>query len=244
MAESTAPVAIVTAGARRLGRALVLKLSELGYDIALHYNTSEDDAKTTAREVQKYGRQCELFRRNFRNFDEVLTLMQEVIGRYGGRKPAVLINNASIFDRNILRETTPEEFDADFGVHVKAPFFLMRDFAKNVESGVVINIVDTTVTRTGTTYFTYLLSKKTLYELTRMAAKELAPKIRVNAIAPGIILPAVGWDPKKSEKASRDNLLQRQAGPSDIVIALEYLLKNEQVTGECLFVDGGDHVDL
>jgi NAD(P)-dependent dehydrogenase (short-subunit alcohol dehydrogenase family) len=234
--------AIVTAGSRRLGREIVLKLADMGYDIALHYNTSEDDAKTTAREVMKYGRRVELFRRNFEHFDEVLTLMQEIIGTMGG-PPTILVNNASIFERNVLRETTPEQFDADFDVHVKAPYFLMRDFANNVERGHIINMVDTSITRTGTTYFTYLLSKKALYELTRMAAKELAPRIRVNAIAPGIILPPVGWNEHHAEKASRENLLQRQAGPADIVAALEYLVKSEQVTGECLYVDGGDHVD-
>jgi pteridine reductase len=241
--ESTAPVAIVTAGSKRLGRALAIKLAEMGYDIALHYNTSEDDAKTTAHQVRGKGRQCELFRRNFRNFDEVLTLIPEIMQRYG-RPPEVLVNNASVFDRNILRETTPEEFDADFAVHVKAPYFLMRDFAKNCQRGHIINMVDAAVVKTGTTYFTYLLSKKTLYELTRMAAKELAPRIRVNAIAPGIILQPIGWEKNKADKAARENLLQRPAGPPDVVHALEYLLKSEQVTGDCLFVDGGDHVDL
>jgi pteridine reductase len=239
-----APIAIVTAGSRRLGRALVLKLAEMGYDIALHYNSSEDDAKSTADEVRAMGRECEIFRRNFQHFDEVLTLIQEVLGRFAGRKPSVLVNNASIFDPNMLVSTTPEQFDGDFAVHVKAPYFLIRDFANNCdERANIVNMVDTSITRTGTTYFTYMLSKSTLFELTRLAAKQLAPRIRVNAIAPGIILPAVGWTEQKSAKAAVANPLQRAAGPQDVVMALEYLLRAEQVTGECMFVDSGAHID-
>lgn len=235
--------AIVTAGSRRLGREIVVTLAELGYDIALHFNTSQEEAQATAADARKHGRRVEIFQRDFQQFDAVLTLMQEIIDRMGG-PPAVLVNNASIFERNGLRKSTPEQFDADFDVHLKAPYFLMRDFANSVESGQIINMVDTSITRTGTTYFTYLLSKKALFELTRMAAKELAPGIRVNCIAPGIILPPVGWAEEQAEKASYENPLRRQAGPADIVAALEYLIKSEQVTGQCLYVDGGDHVDL
>lgn len=236
-----APIAIVTAGAKRLGRALCVRLAEIGYDIALHYNSSEDEAQVTAREVQTHGRRCELFKRNFRNVDEVLTLMTEVISRIG--TPTLLVNNASTFDRNTIRDAKPEEFDADFAVHLKAPFFLIRDFANACTEGHIINIVDAAVARNGTGYVTYLLSKKSLHDLTLMAAKELAPRIRVNAIAPGVILRPVGWDKEKSVKASTENLLRRAAGPPDVVAAMEYLLKAEQVTGDCLFVDGGDHVD-
>jgi pteridine reductase len=238
--EDSAPLALVTAGARRLGKALVLKLAELGYDVALHYNESENDAEITAREVRQLGRQCELFRRNFRNFDEILTLLTEVHSRMG--TPNLLVNNASIFVPNTLKDTRPEDYDADFAVHLKAPFFLMRDFAGRCEQGHIINIVDTAVDRNGTGYFTYLLSKKALLDLTLMAANELAPGIRVNAIAPGIILPAVGWDKGKSDRVALDNPLQRKSGPADVAMALEYLLKAEQVTGECLYVDSGAHV--
>lgn len=243
MAPSETPprLAIVTAGSRRLGKAIVIKLAELGYDIALHYNESHNDAEMTAREVQKLGRRCELFRRNFQHFDEVLTLVPEINGKMGS--PTLLVNNASTFHPNNLKETTAEEFDADFSVHVKAPYFLMRDFAKHCERGEIINLVDTAVVRNGTGYFTYLLSKKTLYDLTKMAAKDLAPNIRVNAIAPGIILPAIGWEKSKSEQMSLANPLKRASGPTDIIAAMEYLLKAEQVTGDCLFVDSGNHID-
>lgn len=231
----------MTAGSRRLGKAIVLKLAELGYDIALHFNESHNDAEMTAREVHRLGRNCELFRRNFRFFDEVLTLIPEVSGRMD--PPTLLINNASVFSPNAIRDSKPEDFDADFAVHVKAPYFLIRDFANHCRHGVVINIVDTAVVRSSTGYTSYLLSKKALFELTKIAANQLGPDIRVNAIAPGIILPAVGWDKNKSDRLAVENPLKRASGPADVLAALEYLLKAEQVTGDCLFVDSGNHVD-
>lgn len=241
-AQSTSLVALVTAASKRLGRSIAIRLAELGYDIALHYNTSRDEAEVTAREIQKLGRECKIFQRNFSHIDEVLTLIPEV--RQAMASPKLLVNNASPFEKNSFIDARPEEFDRDFNIHVKAPFFLIRDFAKGCEnSGHVINIIDTAVTRNKTDYFTYLLSKKSLYELTRMAAAQLAPKIRVNAIAPGVILPAAGVDRFHYEKFSTGNLLHRAASPSDVLLAMEYLIKAPQVTGDCLFVDGGDLVD-
>ncbi len=242
MSTNNAPIAIVTAGARRLGREIVLKLAQLGYDVALHCNHSSATAEQTANEVRAIGRRCEIIQANFLKTDDLLSVIPAVNHRLG--TASLLINSASIFTRNTLLTSTPEQFDEDFAIHVKAPMFLSRDFAKSCNHGQIINIVDAAVVRNASGYHTYLLSKKSLMELTKMSASELAPRIRVNAIAPGMILPAVGWSEQESEHASKANILQRQAGPADILIAMEYLLKSPQVTGDCLFVDGGDHVDF
>ncbi len=242
MPAPSAPIAIVTAGSKRLGRQIVLRLAQLGYDIGLHCNRSTGDAQQTAEDIRALGRRCEIVQANFLNSAEVLSVIPAVIDRLGA--PSLLINNASSFRRNTLLTCTPEQFDEDFSVHVRAPLFLTRDFAKSCRQGQIINIVDAAVGRNASGYFTYLLSKKSLKEVTRMAAVELAPGIRVNAIAPGIILPAVGWTAEESARTAAENILQRQASPADILLAMEYLLKSPQVTGDCLFVDGGDHVEL
>ena len=237
--ETSRPIALVTAGARRLGKAMCLHLAASGYDIALHFNSSEKDAKEAEAEISALGAKCVLFKRNFLDFTAVKTLIDDVSKAMG--QPKVLINNASVFVPNKLMSTTPESFDNDMLVHVKAPFFLTQAFAKGNRDAHVINLVDTAVLRYGTDFFTYLLTKKVLYELTKMCARELAPDVRVNAIAPGIVLQPEGHDDFKFLATA--NPLHREGSPADVVLALDYLLRNQQVTGECLFVDGGDCVD-
>jgi NAD(P)-dependent dehydrogenase (short-subunit alcohol dehydrogenase family) len=238
--ETTAPIALVTAGARRLGKAMILRLAELGHDIALHYNTSENDAKKTAAEVQALGRRCFTFQRDFTNISEVQTLIGEVKQKMGA--PTLLINSASAFIKNKLTTATEAQFDLDFALHVKVPFFLSQAFARECGRGMIVNMVDTNVTRCHTDYFSYLLSKKALFELTRMSANELAPNIRVNCIAPGLMMQPVGVDKQVYENAAEGNLLRRRLDPINVVAALEYLVKNDVITGECLFVDAGDQV--
>ncbi len=130
-------------------------------------------------------------------------------------------------------------------LHVQAPFFLTSEFAKVCKSGNVINIVDAMVTKTDTTYFAYLLSKKALYELTRLSAKALAPSIRVNAIAPGSTSEPV--DEPGSDylsKRAKQVPLQMPGGPQYLMQGIDFLLANPFVTGECLFIDGGAHIEF
>lgn len=236
------PIALVTAGARRLGKAMCLHAARSGYDVALHYNTSESAAKDTQSEIQALGRRCVLLKSDFKDFQAVRGLIDNAIKAIG--KPTLLINNASLFVPNKLMSTTAEMLDNDLLVHVKAPFFLTQAFANTVSSGLVINLVDTAVLRYATDFFTYMLTKKTLLDLTKMCARELAPRIRVNAIAPGIILQPEGEDKSGFSFIATANPLHREGSPDDIVVALDYLMRNKQVTGECLFVDGGDCVDF
>lgn len=245
MASSSASgkVALVTAGGKRLGKAISLKLAQLGYDIALHYNTSENDAKKTALEIEALGKRCFCFQNDLSHPTGIQNLVTEAIKSLGSLD--ALVNNASVFSRSKLLNVTAEAVDLDFQIHVKAPMFLMQAFAKTgVHHGLAINMVDTNVSRIATDYFSYLLSKKSLLALTEMAANELAPRIRVNAIAPGIVLPPEYVDRIKHEDMMLANPLQRAGSPEDIVAAVEYLVRNESVTGQCLFVDSGDHINV
>ncbi|NOY75197.1 MAG: SDR family oxidoreductase [Kiritimatiellaeota bacterium] len=233
--------AIVTGGAKRLGRECCLRLAKLGYDVAIVFNHSGKEAAELAEELSSTGARSFQLKRDLRDVEQCESVIREVRGALG--VPSVLVNNASIFEKGLLRSTSTEEFDADFAIHARAPFILTREFANLADSGLVVNMLDTRIAGHRTTYFAYLLSKKTLYEMTKIAAAELGPQIRVNAIAPGFILPPEN-DPDFAKLAALAERIpaKRQGAPDDIAAALEFFVKNEFVTGETIFVDGGERL--
>lgn len=239
MSESQA-AALVTAGAKRIGRVLSLRLAQMGYDIALHYNSSKNDAEQTAAEIRALGRECVLLNADLRKHEDLANLMHRAFESLPELN--VLVNNASIWAPKSLMESSYEDFRENFQVHVEAPYFLIRDFAKKVTDGCVINILDSNVARSTTAHFPYLLSKKTLHELTVLAATELAPKIRVNAIAPGAVL--VPEDERKEKYSAKfgDNPLSRPGSPEEVADTLEFLVKSKHITGECIFLSAGKHL--
>lgn len=233
--------ALITGGAKRIGKALALDLAIKGYDIAIHYNSSEIEAEKTKNEIKKFGTTCKSFKCDLENTNDVLELVSEVKKSFPNLY--ILVNNASIFDNIGFMEVTPDFFDKDFGVNFKAPFFLSQSFAKNIDEGLIINFLDTRINRTTTEHFVYNLSKKCLYHFTRMAAKELAPRIRVNGICPGPILPPPGESKEYLEEIVEKVPMKKTGDTSYIVNAFNYLLENDFTTGECLFVDGGKHLN-
>ena len=235
MAQSES-AALVTASAKRLGKAISLKLADLGFDIALHYNSSKQDAELVKKEIESKGRKCHLFQADLAKVDSLSSLIESVYSKMPAL--SLLINSASIFDKVGLIDSSLEDFENNFAIHLRAPYILARDFAKYCKKGQIINIVDANIAHCKTNYFPYLLSKKALFQFTEMAACELAPQIRVNAIAPGLILPPPG----EEHLNKKDNLLEHPASIDDLTLAIEYLVENNHVTGQCLFVDGGDHL--
>jgi NAD(P)-dependent dehydrogenase (short-subunit alcohol dehydrogenase family) len=229
--------ALVTAGAKRIGRAIALKLADLGFDIALHFNSSNKEAELTKRDIENKGRTCLLFQANLNDSHETSKLIESITNKMPNI--SLLINNASVFKRINFLDSTIDDFEHNFNIHVKTPYILTRDFAKYCRDGQVINIIDANIVHYQTNYFPYLLTKKVLSEFTMMAACELAPNIRVNAIAPGLIMPPAGREDRLDRK---DNLLQHTASVDYVLLAMEYLLVNKHVTGQSLFVDGGDHL--
>lgn len=238
-ATSDRGTALVTAAGKRVGKQLALTLAELGFDIAVHCHTSLADAQKTADEIRGCGRKAKVYQCDLRDAAHTKALVQRVIDEMSPL--TMLVNNASVFKQIGMLKSSNADFDENFAVHVKAPYILTREFALKCR-GQVVNIIDTNVVYSNTAYFPYMLSKKTLFELTKMSARELAPDIRVNAIAPGIILPPDMVDREKFERDSTKNPLHQKASPTDVCRALEYLVRSQHVTGECLFVDGGDHV--
>ena len=232
--------ALVTGGAKRIGRAISLALAKQGCNIALHYNTSRDDAEQLSATIRDAGRQCELFQCDLNDMQAVQSLMDRVFDAFPDCN--ILINNASVFPRVSMLETDETLFDRAFNVNFKAAFFLSRDFAAACQTGQIINILDTKIAGNFTQYFVYSLTKKVLADFTQMAARALGPNIRVNGVCPGLILPTPDQTDAYLDRLAERIPMRHKGSPDDVVAAVLYLLENEFTTGQCIFADGGEHL--
>lgn len=232
--------AIVTGGGTRLGRAMALALASMGYDIAVHYNSSGTGAAETAEEIRSLGRKCGTFKSDLSHMKSIKALTSKVFRSFP--YCSLLINNSSIFEDIDFMDVTGESFDREFNLNFKAPFFLSQEFSRQKTAKVIINMLDARISRIETGHFVYNLSKRALRDFTLMAAIALGPKIRVNGICPGPILPPPGKDMKYMKRISKNTPLGKAGSPDYVIKALKYILDNDYVTGECLFVDGGQHI--
>ncbi|MBL8014125.1 MAG: SDR family oxidoreductase [Candidatus Omnitrophica bacterium] len=232
--------ALVTGASQRIGKAIALALADRGFDIALHYNKSKQEALVLAAEIKQKGGACELFSCDLGKESAVLRLLESVHKRFP--QLSLLVNNASIFEPSQLGRDGLQALDEHWQINFRAPYVLLGEFARLCSRGHVINILDTKVSQNKTDYVGYLLSKKCLAELTKIAALKLAPTIRVNGISPGIILAPSHKGQDYLTKRARDIPLQRSGDVKFITQSVGFLLDNEFVTGQILFVDGGEHL--
>lgn len=232
--------ALVTGGAVRLGRAIALRLAEEGYDIALHYGTSADAAARTQAEIRALGVECASFPHDLSDADGI----DAFLGRVRDAMPhlGVVVNSASRYASGTIAETSVSQFDALVAVNLRAPFFVTRAFGRQVRSGSIVNVLDNKIGFDQFEYAAYLLTKKALADLTRMAALELAPRIRVNAVAPGVVLPAESRTPQYVAWRVEGIPLRMQGDPRHVTDAVMALIGNEFVTGQTLTVDGGENI--
>ena len=234
--------ALITGASKRIGKAVAEFLAENGWNIIIHYNNS----KLPATELKdlltlKYpGQKFRTIKANLSDSSEVTTLIPKIISEFG--KFDLLINNASVFNRSIIKNTSNDLFESQLNVNLKAPFFLIRDFAKYCKKGNIINFVDTRITSNKSDFATYSLSKKALWELTKMAALEFAPEIRVNAIAPGVTLPPTGKDENYLTNLAQNIAMKQPGGVAPILKSIDYILENNYLTGQLLFTDGGENL--
>lgn len=234
--------ALVTGGAVRLGREFVLTLAKSGYDIALHYNSSIEDAENTAALCREAGVRCEIFRANFFDVACLPLLMNSVAIRFPHLE--LLVNSASIYDSGLISETSPELLDQQWCVNFKVPFLLMKEFYRRIGRGSIVNVLDNKIAFNQFQYAAYLTSKKALAEATKMAALEFAPHIRVNGIAPGVVLPATVREPAYLEWRREDIPIRRLGNPKRLCQGFMALVANDFITGQILFVDGGESVNF
>lgn len=236
--------ALITGAARRVGKAMALHLASQGWSVAIHYNSSEDEAHLFRNElVDKYpDQQFELFKADLDLPQEVELLILQVIQKMDGLQ--LLINNASVFEPAQLGETTTGFLDRQMNVNFKAPFILMRDFVRVIKSGVIVNFVDTRIVTNQPNFAAYSISKKALWEVTKMAALEFGPEIRVNAIAPGLTLPPDDKNEEYLRKLSEKIAMKRPGGLDPILKSLDYILTDDYLTGQLLFCDGGENLGV
>jgi len=236
--------ALVTGAGRRLGRAIAAGLAEQGYAVALHHNASAAGAGELAREIRDGGGQAVAIGHDFSAADTAGELVGKAAAALGG-PVSVLINSASAFDKDQLTTLTPESWRFLIDVNVTAPVFLMQAFANQAPppaAGAIVNILDTQMTSASPARFSYFCGKFALEGATRLAAYDLAPKgIRVNAVAPGLVLPS-GQNQETYERRQRLTPLGPGLGAQDIVEAVLYLVSAPQVTGHVLVVDAGQRL--
>ena len=243
--------ALVTGAGRRLGRAMALALAARGYDVAIHYYRSAEDAERTADDARALGVRAVTLQADLLDLDLVEALVPEAARQLGPL--AVLVNNASVFEHDRIDTATRESWDRHLGSNLRAPFVLSQHFAAHVPpapdtgaepgpTALIVNMVDQRVLKPTPEFMTYSLAKAGLWALTRTMAQALAPRIRVNAIGPGPTLQGARQSESHFTRQRAATILQRGADPDDICAALGYLLDAKAVTGQLICVDGGQHL--
>ena len=237
------PWALVTGGAKRLGRALVDACAAEGYAVAIHVNGSVAAGRAAVAALEAQGVPACLLVADLAEAAAPARLIQEV--EAAGRAPSLLVNNAARFDHDRLASVTALGFDSQIAVNLRAPLLLSQAFALALPDGSpgqIVNLVDQRITRPDPNYLSYGLAKSALWAMTRNLALELAPRIRVNAIAPGLAIADEAMDDATLARIVERFPLQRGGAVEEIVQAFRYLVRAPSVTGQLLCVDGGAHL--
>jgi len=240
--EVKGKVAVVTGGAVRIGRALSLALADAGADVVVHHSHSSDEADETVQAVASRGVRAVDVAADFTNpAPAARTVFDAAIKQFG--RVDVLINSAAIFGPATLASTSEADWDRHFAINLKSPAFLCQEFAKRHTPGnpaAIVNIVDWRCLRPHPGHLAYTLTKSALVTLTQILAQELAPEIRVNAVAPGAILPPAGAGDEYMRRLAEGVPLRRTGSVDDVTSSVLYLLRADFVTGEVLTVTGGE----
>ena len=230
------PTAIVTGGAIRIGKAMALHLARKGFNIALHHHKSLPSA--VIEEIKSQGVQCRNYPCDFSNLEEAERFIEKILADFDDVE--LLINSAANFIQENLEETQKKTLADTLHLNLMSPYLLMRDFKRSVNKGMIINILDERVRKHVSTFGAYSVSKVGLKYLTELAAVEWGETVRVNGIAPGLILPPQGGAPGYLEKAAKKVPTRTHGKMENLLQALDYLMENKFVNGDTLFVDGAE----
>ena len=236
-------VALVTGGARRLGRAIVLGLARSGFDVAIHFNSSQQAAEATQAEVSGLGRRGVVLQADLGEEAQTERLISRVAGGLG--PVGVLVNNASRFDRDEWNDVSRSSWDAHMEANLRTPFVLTQAFARSLPpgaEGVVINMVDQRVWSLTPHFVSYTISKAGLWALTQTMALALAPRIRVNAIGPGPALPSPRQTQAQFANQAGSVPLGHGTSPAEVARAIIAILNLPAMTGQMIALDGGQHL--
>lgn len=238
--EISKKYALVTGGAKRVGREIALKLAQKGSNILLHFNTSKADAEKTAQDIQAFGVRCLLFQADLSNSASLSIMIKEIYRQ----SPSVdiLINSASLFYKTPFKDVKESDWDRLIDANLKGPFLLSKEIGNKMFEGAggkIINIADWSGFRPYKDYAPYCISKGGLITMTKTLARDLAPKVWSNAIAPGPVLLPPEFSEKEKQQVIQKTLLGRVGSPQDIANAVMFLLENDFINGTVLVVDGG-----
>ena len=227
-------LALITGAAHRLGKVFALTLARHGFDIVLHYHQSSNAALETKAEIESVGSRVILAQADLTDPGQI----QSLASKLGSL--SVLVNSAAFMPAGNVEALTIENWDTALDLNLRAPFLLAQECAKKMpEGGLIVNITDVGAQKAWSRYPSYTVSKAALESLTKILARALAPKIRVNAIAPGFVLQSDIVHDEEWQRLINRIPLKRPARPEELGSALEFLLKNEYMTGQTIVVDGG-----
>lgn len=242
MTNLTGRVALVTGAGQRVGQAIALALGAEGMRVAVHHHASADGAKRTSSALRGLGVSTAVFGADLSDAAAPERLVDEVASHFGSLD--LLVNSAAIMRRLPLDRVTPAQWDETMAVNTRAPFFLALEAAKimGAKGGAIVNIADHLAHESWPALVPHGVSKGALETITRQLAVQLAPKIRVNAVVPGAVLPPEGWSDEAQRTFIEATPLRRIGSADDVAQAVVYLASAPYVTGQLLFVDGGRHL--
>ncbi len=234
---------LVTGAAKRLGRAIALDLARHGWSVAIHYNSSEKEARATAADAATSGVKAALLQADLSRESETATLIERAAAELGPLTG--LVNSASLFENDDWYSVSRESWDKHMETNLRAPFVLAQAFARQVPRdgrGAIVNLIDQRVLKPTPQFFSYSLSKAGLKWLTTTLAQALAPRVRVNAVGPGPTIINARQSQADFARQRDATVLGRGAEPQDVCDAVRYLLEAAAFTGQMLAVDGGQHL--
>lgn len=239
-ASLSGKTALITGAAKRIGGALAVALARDGVQIVVHYNHSDEEAAALCGEIKESGGQAWPVKGDLADPGQTEMVFRESVARAGPID--ILINSASIFDVETIWQMTDESLCRNMRIHTMAALILSKGLAGQQRPGHIVNLLDTRVVSYDRDHAAYHISKRSLLTLTRILALELAPKIAVNAVAPGLILPSALQDETYLDKLAPTTPLQRHGSPADVVEAVLFLVRSQFITGQIIYVDGGYHM--
>ncbi|MCK6627516.1 MAG: SDR family oxidoreductase [Anaerolineae bacterium] len=235
-------VALVTGGAHRVGKAITMMLARAGANVVINYHTSASQAETTAEEVRALGAKPLIIQANIADYNQVKAMAGQVKIWFEGID--ILVNSADRWEKSPLPSEDIGPWERIIGTGVNGPYYVTNAFAPMMlerGGGAIVNIVDLSAWEAWPNFTAHAVAKSALLALTRQSALELGPTIRVNAVAPGPVLPPPDYSPQQIENVAARTLLNRWGSAEDVAHAVKFLIEADYISGETIRVDGGEH---
>jgi NAD(P)-dependent dehydrogenase (short-subunit alcohol dehydrogenase family) len=244
MSAATLKTALVTGAARRIGSAIALDLAARGYGVGVHYHRSEAEAQAVVDAIKAKGGKAVALRADLGREKEAETLVRRLAEALG--PPGLLVNNASLFERDDALTATRASWDAHLEANLRAPFVLSQEFVRHLPgeaSGLIVNMLDQRVWNVTPHFTSYTLSKAGLWTMTQTLALALAPRVRVNAIGPGPVMPSARQTQAQFDRQVASVPLQRGPHVDEICAAIHFMIAAPSMTGQMIALDGGQHLN-